>query len=145
MTTTTINTAAAKTTLAEHVKEASVGMNQSVVIDAKTFVKDLAALEVKEEFDYYTRENRGHFRFFTEDGKKLCVSISEAGLASAPAKIKLSEEPSEILMWSLKNLTLRSGVSNTTGNDYLSFGVTGEGTLVTGKINLKAFIKAYAG
>lgn len=136
---------APKTTLREHVKDITAGNNQSVVISPKDFTKELAELECKEDIDYYTRENRGHFRFFPEEGGKLCVSISEAGLASAPAKIKLSENPGEILMWCLKSLTLRSGVSNTTGNDYLSFGVTGEGTLVTGKLNLKAFLKAYAG
>jgi len=117
--------------------------NNSVEILAKDFIGQLAELNTKPEFDYYTREDRGHFRFYPEAGGKIPVSISKTALPLVQGK-----NVNEKLMWCLKNLVLRSGVSSPEfgANKFLGFGVRGDGgNLETGTINLKQFVEAIAG
>ncbi len=127
-----------------HLRAKDSGNTNNVVISAKDFTADLGDLDCEEEFDYYTRDNRGHFRFYTKDGQKLPVSVSPAAVEAMPRALKTdSAEPMDILEHCLGKLTLRSGVSGE-GRPFLSFGVIGEGNLRTGKVDLKAFIKAWA-
>lgn len=119
--------------------------NTSTVIEAKDFLKQLLALKINPEVEYYTRADkdgnvRGHFRFALADGSgKVTPAVSAQALpnvAGATAAEKFG--------YCLKNLVLRTGTSSE-GNKWLTFGVRGEGNLVKSAFNIQDYIKAIAG
>lgn len=118
--------------------------NTSVEIAPQDFVKQLMDLNIKPEFEYYTRDERGHFRFYLQDGNgKVTVAISKAALPNVNGNTIM-----EKLDWCLKNTVLRSGISSPEfgGHKFLTFGVRGEGgNLQKGTLSIQDYVKAFAG
>lgn len=119
--------------------------NTSVAIDPSSFLKQLVALRINPEIEYYTKadkngDTRGHFRFNLADGSgKVTPAVSAAALASVEGATAADK-----LGYCLKNLVLRTGTS-AEGNKWLTFGVRGGGNLVKSTFDIASFVRAYAG